>query len=729
MRRVNGLLAALLLCGGAAGGLAALVAATDEPATRPGKSQQQAADDAASRETRTKAGDDSVREAPKVVRAVERGVGRRAPDGSFQDVRGRAGRLEELAANQSATVVAITSTTCPLSAKYLPTLVELERTYAPRGVAFVLLNPVATEPAADMRKALERFSDKARYIHDPEGKLAQALGATSTTDVIVLDRKQTVVYHGAVDDQYGLAYALPQPRQSYLVRALDAVLADRAPAIAATTAPGCTLEFDQPATTSGEVTYHNRISRLVAQHCLECHRPGGVGPFSLTSYADIVAHKGMIRQVVERQVMPPWFAAAPAPGEPSPWINDRSLPHEDRRDLLHWLNAGNPEGQPADAPRPPVLPGEWQIGQPDLTVELPRAVAVKATGTMPYQNLIVETNLEDDQWIQAMEIRPTSPEVVHHVLVFVLGQRGSDKLSDEVDGDERRGFFAAYVPGNSITAFPEGFAKRLPKKSRLLFQMHYTPNGTETTDRTRLGLRFSKQPPQHEVKVVGVANTGIRIPAGASNHQEKATQSVPADVRLLAMMPHMHVRGKAFRYDVKYPDGKTETLLDIPRYDFNWQLQYRFAEPPLIPAGSTLHLTATYDNSDGNPANPDPGKNVRWGPQTFDEMMLGYVEYYVPNAGLASSGAGEGTRTGGVRQVIAERLRDTVVQVQFRRADADSDGHMTLGEARRAFGDTGRYKGRPELLERSFLLLDTDKSGRLSPDEFARYQQLRDDAK
>jgi hypothetical protein len=221
-----------------------------------------------------------------------------------------------------------------------------------------------------------------------------------------------------------------------------------------------------------------------------------------------------------------------------------------------------------------------------------------------------------------VEIQPGVPEVVHHVLVFIGGEN--------VDLENTAGFLAAYVPGNRHQINPEGFAKWLPPGAELYFQMHYTPNGTATTDQTKLGLIFANEPPKYAILGHGIANDKIEIPPGEENHHEQAVSQFPTDVRLISFYPHMHVRGKSFRYELVHEGGQRETLLDVPRYDFNWQLEYRPVEPILVPKGTKIVVTGCFDNSDGNPANPDPSKTVTWGPQTDDEMLLGHVDYYVP---------------------------------------------------------------------------------------------------
>jgi hypothetical protein len=362
-----------------------------------------------------------------------------------------------------------------------------------------------------------------------------------------------------------------------------------------------------------------------------------VAPFSLATYDDIRAHAGMMRKQITRGAMPPWFAAPPAPGETSHWKNDRSLAPADKADLLAWLAGDKPLGDPADAPLPREFPAGWMIGRPDAVLEFPRAVAIKADGVMPYQTIRVETKFTEDKWVQAYEVSPTSREVVHHVIVRVHLPGTKERAEKDDGANERDGFFAAYVPGNTHAIFPPGFAKKIPAGSTVSFQMHYTPNGRATTDRTRLGLVFATEPPRHVIHVAGLANPKLSIPPGAAHHAETATLRLPFDTTILSFVPHMHLRGQAARYEAIMADGTRRLLLDVPAYDFNWQLPYQFAEPLTLPRGTRLVYTAWYDNSPGNPANPDPTKNVRWGPQTFDEMMLGYVEYYVPGRPVLAS--------------------------------------------------------------------------------------------
>ena len=565
---------------------------------------------------------------PAHPRPAELGIGRQVPDVRFTDLAGRAHRLSDWR-GEAGLVVAVTSATCPLSKRYLPSLAALEPELRAQGIGLVLVNPFASEDPAEIRAQLAAHSFTAPYVHEVDRALTGALGARSTTEVFLLDATRTLVYRGALDDQYDLVRNLPAPRQPHLRRAVAALLRGEPPPMAATAAPGCDLEAVPAAATTSPVavTYHRDVARILQQHCVSCHQPGGVAPFALDSLAAVRDRTRVVRRVLEERTMPPWFAAPPPPGTPAPWAHDRSLPERDRADLLAWLgSADRPEGDPKDAPLTRRAPTGWTIGKPDLVVPLSRAYAIPAGGVMPYQFDIVTTTLTEDRWVSAYEILPSARDVVHHVLVNVHAPGGP--VRDHEEG--ATGYWAVYVPGNGAHIYPEGFARRLPAGSRVSFQIHYTPSGRPVQERLQLGLVFAKVPPRYEVRTLPIPDRDLRIPPGAAHHVETASRRLPYDLPLLSLMAHLHVRGKAFRFELLSPDGAPEVLLDLPQYDFNWQLRYDLRQPRLLPRGSTVRVTAVFDNSAGNPANPDPTRTVRWGPQTSDEMLIGYLEYFVP---------------------------------------------------------------------------------------------------
>jgi mono/diheme cytochrome c family protein len=564
-------------------------------------------------------------EAPDVLKGSEVGVGRLVADFTMNGE-----KLSARLAGSKGIILAFFGATCPISGKLGPELARLEKDAQARGIKMQLVCPVAVETTDDIQKFISTHELKSPVAHDKDGVITAALAASTTTEVFLLDASRTLVYRGAVNDQYGLGYAKEAPTQTYLRHAITAMLAHTAPEIAATSAPGCALDLkkDTPVAQTA-VTYHHQIARIMQGNCVECHRAGGVGPFSLTSYEDVIENAGMIRKQVERGAMPPWFAATPPEGTHSPWINDASLSKQEKADLLTWLASDRPKGDASDAPLPRKFPDEWIIGQPDAIVQLPEPISIKAEGTMPYQFVTATTDFPEDRWVQGYEILPTDASVVHHVIVQV--HKKGTKARDRGEGAE--GYWAAYVPGNTHHVWPEHFAKKLPAGATVSFQIHYTPNGKKTQDQLRMGLIFAKAPPRFIVHTASVANPRLNIPAGAANHLEVKEQGVPFDMHVMSYMAHMHVRGKAFKFEVTPPDGSPEVLLDIPRYDFNWQLRYDYAQPRLLQRGSKVKITAIYDNSAENPANPDPTKVIRWGQQTFDEMMIGYLEYYTPNTG------------------------------------------------------------------------------------------------
>lgn len=563
----------------------------------------------------------SAQRGPKILKGSAWALDTLVPDTELIPLSGAPPRRLRSFAGPRGTVVALLSVTCPISRRYLPTLQRLEQDYAAKGFGFVLI----AAPGEDDDQALRANGLSSPVTRDPSGILLRALQAAHTTDVFVIDSAHTLVYRGAIDDQYGLGYNLPAPKHRYLANALDALINAARPRIAATLAPGCELELpSSPPVNPAVITWHNRISRLVQAHCATCHHPGGSAPFALDSYTSFIKKAGPVRRVLSEATMPPWNAAPTPENTHTPWLNETTLPARIKADLLSWLNSDRAEGDPQDAPLERRWPHDWEIGSPDLILQIPCPITVQAEGTMPYQSIMVETKLREDRWVSAWEVRPTARQVVHHVLVYVYPPQQHAIPGSE----ERSGYLATWVPGGAPGLYPKGFAKALPAGSRLRFEIHYTPVGREMKDQTQLGLKFALTPPDHVVEAVGIANVHLTIPPGAANHPVAATWKAPRDIHLLALSPHMHVRGKAMRFEAKLPGHKFTTLLEVPRYDFNWQIPVIYAEAPALPAGSTLKVTGWFDNSSANPANPDPAAAVRWGSQTNDEMMIGYVEYY-----------------------------------------------------------------------------------------------------
>jgi hypothetical protein len=504
-------------------------------------------------------------------------------------------RIVEAVKDSKALVVAFSGPDCPVSRLYRPKLDRMAKDVAARGARLLV---VPTTDAA----------------------WTALLQPRSTAEAFVFDATGALRYRGAVDDQYGVGFQRAEARTAWLADAVDAVLAGKAVAVPKTEAPGCEVEL--PGETKGPVTFHRDVAPVLQRRCVECHRPGEIGPFSLLGYDKAKANaKTMLREVKARR-MPPWHAAP----EHGSWKNDRRVPDAEIALIERWVQGGAPEGDRKDAPPPPKFPEGWTLGTPDAVYRLNKPEKIPAEGAVPYRTQIVPTGLKEDRWVKAIEVRPTARAAVHHVLVFVVYPLQRLKEQPPIDG-VAHGYFGIMVPGESPMVFPEGAGKYVPAGASLAFQMHYTPNGRPLEDRTEVGLVFAKEPPKREVVTRGVNNPRIKIPPFAEDHRESATFTVPYDADLLSFLPHMHVRGKAFRFTAQLPDGTERILLDVPRYDFNWQTCYRLAEPLRMPKGTKLRADARYDNSKANPANPDPSKEVRFGEQSWDEMLIGYVDF------------------------------------------------------------------------------------------------------
>jgi peroxiredoxin len=523
-----------------------------------------------------------------------------------------------------AVVFVFLGTQCPINNAYMTRLVELETQFAKDGVRLVGVNSNEHDTKEDIRAHAKEFKLTFPVLRDENQRLADKLGAKRTPEAVVVDAKGKVVYRGRIDDQFGIGFQRPAAKEHDLVEAVAAALGGKehksmaASGCLITRAPAKNVDVKNAA----GVTYGKEISRIVQNRCQECHRPGQIGPMPLLTYDDVSRWAGMIEEVVREKRMPPWHAD-PKFGK---FHNDRSLPTAERQALLAWIEAGCPRGNDADLPNPKTYTEGWSIGTPDVVFEMPVAYNVpdKAPAKgIPYKYFQVPTEFKEDVWIQAAEAKPGARSVVHHIIVFVAESKKSGASGDGIG----KGMLVAYAPGDIGSVYPADSAKRIPKGATLIFQMHYTPNGVAQTDKSKVGLVFAKAPPKHEVATRGIAQQTLLIWPNKDDQKFTATSTFKSDVLVWALMPHMHLRGKAFDFEAVYPDGKKETLLSVPRYDFAWQAAYRLDQPLALPAGSKIHCTAHFDNSTNNLNNPDPTKLVRWGDQTWEEMMIGFVDY------------------------------------------------------------------------------------------------------
>ena len=409
----------------------------------------------------------------------------------------------------------------------------------------------------------------------------------------------------------------------------------------------------QAGTESSGVSFYKDALPVLQKNCQTCHRPGETAPASFLTYESTRPWAKAIKTAVLTKKMPPWFAD-PHFGK---FANDRSLSQADIHTLVSWVEAGAPAGNPKDAPKPVEWVQGWRIGQPDVVLSMPIAYQVPASGTIDYQYIVVPTGFTEDKYVQLAEARPGDTKLVHHIIAFVR-EPGNPWMKDAKPGipyvpkepelspeDQKKqeeaeaklpgipfpgDFLVAYAPGNLPDVIKPGRAKLIKAGSDLVLQMHYTANGTAGTDISKIGLVFSKEPPAERMLTINTANVTFSIPPGAPDTEVHAKMTLQQDATLVNFLPHMHFRGSSFEYRATYPDGKKEVLLSVPHYDFNWQLTYDLAVEKKLPKGTVIECEAHFDNSANNRFNPDPTKEVHYGEQTWEEMMIGFFDVAVP---------------------------------------------------------------------------------------------------
>ena len=524
-------------------------------------------------------------------------------------------------------VFAFLGVDCPLAKLYSPRLVELAGKYKSSGVVFIAVDSNRQDSMTEIIAFARRHEITFQILKDLRQTIADRLGATRTPEIVVLDRERRVRYRGRIDDQFGFvptnrraSYHKPNPERNDLQCAIDELLAGKPVSVTETESAGCLIGRDREPAAHSSVTYAKDVAPILNRRCITCHRPQQIAPFALTSYEEVAGWADMIAEVTELNRMPPWHAD-PKYGS---FVNDARLSEEEKRLLAEWATAGAPQGDPKSLPEPPKFVDAWMIPQPDEIIYMsPEPFNVPANGVVPYQVFVVDPGWKEDRWISSIELRPGNRSVVHHILVFALPAEAN--TFDPLRADES--YFAGFAPGLVPDQLPSGFARPIPAGSKLLFNVHYTPNGSPQQDRSYLGVKFADpRSVAREVTVSCAFNKTFQIPPGVFNQEVRSRYVFQRDSLLLSMIPHMHLRGKDFCYEATYPDGHREMLLSVPNYDFGWQTTYRLREPKIMPRGTVINCVAHYDNSEANLNNPDPKAMVAWGEQTFDEMMTGFFE-------------------------------------------------------------------------------------------------------
>ncbi|MHC4846168.1 MAG: redoxin domain-containing protein, partial [Planctomycetota bacterium] len=540
-------------------------------------------------------------------------------DFALLDQDGRLHRVSDYA-DRPAVAMLVQGNACPIVRNSLPAWRELRERFESRGVAFLMLNANPQDDRASVAEEAREFGIEVPVLLDDRQLVSRALDIGRTAEVLVFTpRDRKLAYRGPLDDRLGYETQKASATRAFLADALDALFDGRPVPAADLPARGCLISDADPARdAAGAPSYARDVAPILLAKCGVCHREGGIGPWSLSDHDTVRGWSAMMRETILTRRMPPWHAD-PHIGR---FANDRSLSPAQSRTLLDWIDAGAPRG---DGPDPLVEadtatpPPKWALGEPDLILPVPEQ-QLPATGLIEYRYADIEIPFDHDVWVVAADLQPGNPKVLHHGFAILdRPDRGRERWMEAI--------LDKFTPGRQVQFFPEGSAVLVPKGSKFVMQLHYTSTGKPEVDRSELALYFADAPPEREYLGKYILDKRMVVPAGARDVSFEKTIVFEKDSLLHTLQPHMHYRGRSMTFEARYPDGSREMLLSVPDYRFNWQSQYTFEEPRLLPAGTKLIVTGTFDNSANNPDNPDPTVDVRWGLNSIDEMFVAYAYY------------------------------------------------------------------------------------------------------
>ncbi len=532
------------------------------------------------------------------------------------------GRAHELYYYQDAPaiVVMIQGNGCPIVRNAWSDFKAVKDSFADKGIPFYMLNANKQDTRDTVNAEAEEFAYDIPVLIDETQLVAESLGVKRTAEVLVISPEDwSVVYRGPVNDRLDYGQQKAEAGEHYLADALTAVLAGEQPQERLRRSKGCIVNLPETAKRADHaaISYSETIAPMLEKNCASCHEEGGIAPWAMTDYSMIEGFAPMIREVVRTKRMPPW-SADPHIGT---FTNARGLTIEEKKTLVHWIEAGAPRGDGPDPLETRVANAtKWPLGEPDLIIEAP-AFDVPASGIVDYQFPTVLNPMDRDVWVRAVTVVPGDKTVVHHALVG-----SSEQVTKPGEGDYQDVFdnyLIGFVPGAESYIYPEGTGVQVRAGGEFRFQMHYTTSGRATTDKTLLGLYFHDTPPNYPLRQQVALNVALGIPPNSVDHKEQAYFEFDNPATIYMLFPHSHYRGKSSVFDLVYPDGREETILSVPDYDFNWQHTYSLAEPIDVPKGARLIHRTLYDNTARNLANPNPDRTVPWGLQSHDEMLYG----------------------------------------------------------------------------------------------------------
>lgn len=589
---------------------------------------------------------------------------------------------------------------CPVARQYGAKLSSIAQNFQGKPVQFIGLNSNPQDSQAEFAKYQREFNIPFAMLKDSSQLVAKRFQATRTAEAVVVDNQGRVIYQGRIDDQFSPGVARGTATSHDLQDAINLTLEGKPIANSRTTAVGCLITFKKDTAQSPTTTFTKDVAPLLWKNCYQCHRAGEIGPFDISDYEDLQGWGDMLVEVMEQKRMPPWHASP----EFGSFKNERRLPDGMIELVRKWIDEGMPYGDPALLPAKPKYTEGWRLPQPpEKIVQMrDRAYRVPAEGVVDYQYFVVDPGINEDRWVSASQIIPGAASVVHHAIVFIRPPDDGEFIGI--------GWLNAFVPGQEPVVYPKGYARRIPAGSKLVFQMHYTPNGTEAMDLTKIGLNFiNASEVTHQIYTTVAIDQDFEIPPKTADYVVEADMMRARENSvLMSISPHMHLRGKSF--EVFTHKGSTlSTILKVPQYDFNWQHTYELSQPLLLDEFDGVSIKATFDNSSANPFNPDPNAYVMWGDQTWEEMTLGYFDVAIPLDSKGPDGrVARSPQTGNSRSGRPKRSDEFVrnyVESTLKRFDSNQDGFITRGEVSAVFRDYG------------FWSVDKDKDGSISRSE------------
>ncbi|MEZ6109902.1 MAG: redoxin domain-containing protein [Pirellulaceae bacterium] len=533
------------------------------------------------------------------------------------------------------------STECPISNSYIQPLNELRKRIDAEKVQLFGVVTDSTVKRSAVADHFKSFGLAVPVLFDPAGHLAGVLKPTHVPEAFVLDPSDAIVYRGAIDNTWGsVGRRRAEPSKYYLADAIDSAVKGQDVSVAVTKPVGCLFESFSTEAKDSAVTFNRDIAPIIYSRCLNCHRDGQVAPFSLATYEQVAKRADWIASVTQDRIMPPWI---PHPGHEK-FVGQRWMTERELSLLKQWAESGRDRGDEDDLPPMPQFAEGWRLGEPDLVVKMPQPFTVYANGPDLFQNFVIPIDIPSDRMVAAIEFHPGNKRVVHHSVLFLDSNgvaRQLDKATPEPGysnfggpGFAPTGALGGWSVGNTPRRLPAGMGRYLKQGSDLVMQIHYHPTGKEEVDQSEVGLYFIDKPVEDTLrepgKLVGsiwMANYEMDIPAGESDYRRTTSYTLPKDVIMVGVVPHMHLLGKSMKVTATLPADNgvavKKTLIDVRNWNYNWQDEYYYERPFTLPAGTRLTVDAVFDNSSDNVMNPSsPPQRVTWGEETDDEMLF-----------------------------------------------------------------------------------------------------------